>query len=325
MKNTLSAAKSASGSLKKPAWFVAFGFLVVLILINWYLQPSFFDGMVLHSNLTTFLPLILVAIGQTFVIMGGDIDLSVGSIAALVNVVTVSVIAMTGGDSASVPIGLLAGLVVAVLCGVFNGLLISYLRLQPMVATFGTGIIFSALALWILPQAGLAVPDVYWMTYGGTILGIPTVLWILLAGFVFVFIMKRRPFESHLKAVGGNCAGAFQSGIDMSFIRLLSFVLCGLFSGFAALCLTGETASGDPLLGQSLAMGSISAVVLGGTMLSGGVGGAVGSIFGALLLGMIGNVIFFAGLPFEYQTLVQGLIVLAALAGGVLVARKGGE
>ncbi|WP_319412534.1 ABC transporter permease [uncultured Cohaesibacter sp.] len=322
MKSILSTPATGASPVKKPAWLVALGSLVVLVLINWFLQPSFFDGMVLHSNLTTFLPLILVAIGQTFVIMGGDIDLSVGSIAALVNVVTVTVIASAGGDAASVPVGLLAGLVVAVLCGIFNGLLISYLRLQPMVATFGTGIIFSALALWVMPQAGLGVPDTYWMTYSEAILGVPTVLWILIIAFLFVLVMQRRPFESHLKAVGGNRAGAFQSGIDMSFIRLLSFALCGLFSGFAALCLTGETASGDPLIGQSLAMGSISAVVLGGTMLSGGVGGAVGSILGALLLGMIGNVIFFAGLPFEFQTLVQGLIVLAALAGGVLVARK---
>ena len=188
------APKTASGMAKKPAWLVALGSLIVLVLINWYLQPSFFDGMVMHSNLTTFLPLVLVAIGQTFVIMGGDIDLSVGSIAALVNVVTVTVIASAGGDAASVPVGLLAGLVVAVLCGVFNGLLISYLRLQPMIATFGTGIIFSAIALWVMPQAGMAVPDVYWMTYSETVLGIPTVLWILIAGILFVLFMQRRPF-----------------------------------------------------------------------------------------------------------------------------------
>lgn len=307
---------------EKPAWLVACGSFIVLVLVNWMLQPSFFDGSILHSNLTTFLPLILVAIGQTYVILGGDIDLSVGSIAALVNVVTVSVIALAGGGPASMVAGIAAGLVVAVCCGMFNGFLISYLRLQPMVATFGTGIIFSALALWILPQAGLSVPDIYWMTYADSILGVPTVLLILIVGFAFVLFMRRRPFESGLKAVGGNRTGAFQSGLDLGRIRLSSFVLSGLFSGFAALCLTGETASGDPLLGQSLAMGSISAVVLGGTMLSGGIGGATGSIFGALLLGMIGNVIFFAGLPFEYQTLVQGLIVLAALAGGVLVAQK---
>jgi ribose transport system permease protein len=99
-------------------------------------------------------------------------------------------------------------------------------------------------------------------------------------------------------------------------------MIAGLFAAFAALCLTGETASGDPLLGQTLALSSISAVVLGGTALAGGFGGAFGSIIGALVLGMIGNVIFFAGLPFEYQTLVQGIIVLLALAGGVFVTRR---
>lgn len=307
---------------ERPAWLVAFAALVVLVLINWFLQPSFFQGMVLHSNLTTFLPLVLVAIGQTYVIIGGDIDLSVGSIAALVNVVTVTVITMLGGGMTGLFAGLAVGVAVGVLCGVLNGFLISYLRLQAMVATFATGIIFAALALRVLPQAGLSVPEAYWATYGGFILGIPTVLWILILAAAFVLFLRARPFESWLKAAGGNRAGAFQSGLKLERIRLQSFALSGLFSAFAALCLTGETASGDPLLGQSLAMGSISAVVLGGTMLAGGFGGAIGSIFGALLLGMIGNVIFFAGLPFEYQTLVQGLIVLAALAGGVIVARK---
>ena len=309
-------------SRERPAWLVALAALIVLALINWALQPSFFNGMVMRANLTTFLPLVLVAIGQTYVILGGDIDLSVGSIAALVNVSTVSAIAAAGGGDGALIVGFAVGLAVAVLAGAFNGLIISYLRLQPMVATFGTSIIFSALALWILPQAGLSVPAVYWKTYGGAILGVPTVLLVLVIAFGFVLFLKRRPFESWLKAVGGNRAGAFQSGLKLERTRLSAFVLSGLFAGFAAFCLTGETASGDPLLGQSLAMGSISAVVLGGTMLSGGAGGASGSIIGALLLGMIGNVIFFAGLPFEYQTLVQGLIVLAALAGGVLVARK---
>lgn len=304
---------SVSGFLRRQPWVITLVVLAVLVAVNTFLQPSFVQPSVLQSNLTTFLPLILVAIGQTYVILAGDIDLSVGSIVALANVVTVSVIAA---------LGMAAGVSVGLLCGLVNGLFISGLRFQPIVTTFATGIIFAGMAIWVLPQAGLPVPEAYWQTYSGSFVGLPFVLWVLIAGIAFTLIVSRIPFHTHLLAVGGNRTGAFQTGLRLSGIRIGAYMISGLFSALAALCLTGETASGDPLLGASLALSSISAVVLGGTALSGGFGSSTGSIAGALVLGMIGNVIFFAGLPFEYQTLVQGLIVLTALAGGVLVTRR---
>ena len=123
-------------------------------------------------------------------------------------------------------------------------------------------------------------------------------------------------------AVGGNIQSAYQSGLPVPRLRISAYILCGLFSALSALCLTGDTASGDPLLGAKMTLGSVAAVVLGGTALSGGRGNPRGSIFGAVILGLIGSVVFFAGVPFEYQNLVQGLIVLTALAGGVTIARQ---
>jgi ribose transport system permease protein len=309
-------------SAKMPPWLLTLIVLAVLVAVNGAVQPSFFTPSVMQSNLTTFLPLALVAIGQTYVILGGDIDLSVGAIVALVNVTIVTVIAAIGHGMGAILAGMAAGLAVGIACGLANGVLIAIGGLQPIVTTFATTIIFSALALRVLPQAGLPVPDVYWQSYAGTLAGVPIVLLVLLLAFVFTQLTARYPFQLHLMAVGGNREGALQSGLKLAAIRVGAYVLSGVFAAIAALCLTGETASGDPLLGQTLGLGSISAVVLGGTALSGGKGGATGSILGAFVLGMIGNVIFFAGLPFQYQTLVQGLIVLAALAGGVLVARR---
>lgn len=309
-------------ALRLQPWFITLIALAALVAINIALQPSFVQPSVLQSNLTTFLPLVLVAVGQTYVILAGDVDLSVGGVVALTNVCVVSVIAALGGGTGAILTGLAAGLVIGALCGLANGLLIATLRLQPIVTTFATSIIFAGLALYILPQAGLPAPEGYWKTYAGSLAGIPVVLWVLAACFFFALGMQRRPFQRHLAAVGGNRAGAFQSGIRLERVRISAYMLSALFAAVAALCLTGETASGDPLMGQSLALASISAVVLGGTALSGGFGGATGSILGALVLGMIGNVIFFAGLPYAYQTLVQGLIVLAALAGGVFMARR---
>jgi len=241
---------------------------------------------------------------------------------ALVNVVTVTVIAALGGDGTAVVVGLLVGMAVGAGCGLVNGLIIAGLRFQPIVTTFATSIVFSGLALWVLPQAGMPVPEPYWRTYAGTIAGVPTVYVIYLLAFLIAAFLAARPFMTRLKAVGGLRTAAFQTGLELGRLRVSAFMLSGLFGAFASLCLTGETASGDPLMGQTLAMSAISAVVLGGTALAGGVGGTLGSVLGAWVVGMIGSVIFFAGLPFEYQTLVQGLIILAALAGGVLVTRR---
>jgi ribose transport system permease protein len=313
---------NAFAFVRSRPWLITVIVLAILVAINISLQPSFTNPGVLRSNLATFLPLILVAIGQTYVILAGDIDLSVGSIVALANVVTVSVIAAMGGTDLAIWAGMASGVAVGLVCGLVNGLLISGLRFQPIVTTFATGILFAAFALWVLPQAGLPVPQNYWRTYGESFLGVPLVAWVLIAGAIFTLVVSRTVFHSHLLAAGGNRTGAFQSGLRIGRIRITSFMIAGLFAAFAALCLTGETASGEPLLGQTLALSSISAVVLGGTALAGGFGGAFGSIIGALVLGMIGNVIFFAGLPFEYQTLVQGIIVLLALAGGVFVTRR---
>lgn len=313
---------SGLGKLGGRTWIVTAAALIVLLVVNAVLQPNFLEPSVVQSNLTTFLPLVLVAIGQTYVILGGDIDLSVGAIVALVNVVTVTVIAALGGDGMSVVLGLLVGMGVGAGCGLLNGLIIAGLRFQPIVTTFATSIVFSGLALWVLPQAGMPVPEPYWRTYAGTIIGIPTVYVIYLVGFLIAAFLAARPFMTRLKAVGGLRTAAFQTGLALGRLRVSAFVLSGLFGAFASLCLTGETASGDPLMGQTLAMSAISAVVLGGTALAGGVGGTLGSVLGAWVVGMIGSVIFFAGLPFEYQTLVQGLIILAALAGGVLVTRR---
>jgi ribose transport system permease protein len=108
-------------------------------------------------------------------------------------------------------------------------------------------------------------------------------------------------------------------------VRITAYVIAGFFAAVTGLVLVGETASGDPLVGASLTMSSISAVVLGGTALSGCAGSFAGSILGAFVLGLINNVIFLAQMPFEWQGLVQGLIILAALSGGVMMARGRSE
>ena len=295
---------------------------LLLFLLNGFLQPKTLRPVAIVADISTFLPLILLAVGQTYVVLASDIDLSVGSIISLVNVVTVSVMAAMGGSHSAIFIGILIGIMVGISCGAFNGFCVAVLRFQPIVATFATGIVFAGIALWILPQAGLAAPDAYWETYGDNLIGIPFVLWILAALGMAVALIAHLVFSRSLLAVGGNIQSAYQSGLPVPRLRISAYIMCGLFAAISALCLTGDTASGDPLLGAKMTLGSVAAVVLGGTALSGGRGNPLGSIFGAVILGLIGSVVFFEGVPFEYQNLVQGLIVLAALAGGVTIARR---
>ena len=295
---------------------------ILLIIVNGILQPKTMRPEAIVADISTYLPLILLAVGQTYVVLASDIDLSVGSIISLVNVVTVSIIAILGSGIGAIFVGITAGLLTGILCGILNGLCVAILRFQPIVATFATGIVFAGFALWVLPQAGLPTPDAYWETYGETLAGLPFVIWVLAGTSLSVALIANIVFTRSLLAAGGDMQSAYQSGLPVTRIRIYAYIICGLFAAISALCLTGDTGSGDPLLGAKSTLGSVAAVVLGGTALSGGRGSPLGSIFGAIILGLIGSVVFFAGVPFEYQNLVQGLIVLAALAGGVTVARR---
>lgn len=294
---------------------------LVLCLVNAILQPSFLKFGVATSNVAAFLPMALVAIGQTYVVLAADIDLSAGAIVSVVNVVVVSIIEGMGGTGTSIAMGLVLGIAVGLVCGAINGLCVAYLRFQPIVTTFATGIVFAGFALWVLPEAGKQVPPEFYLAYAGTVLGVPSVLWILLAAIAFAAVIARTPFYQALRATGGNIQAAYQTGVPVARVRLGAYALSGLFAALAGLALVGETASGDPLIGGALTLASVTAVVLGGTALSGCIGGVTGSILGAFILGLINNVIFFAQLPFEWQGLIQGLIILAALAGGVVMAR----
>jgi ribose transport system permease protein len=305
---------------RRPYFMAALAFLV-LCAVNAILQPTFLRFGVAASNVAAFLPMALVAIGQTYVVLASDIDLSAGAIVSLVNVAVVSIIDGMGGSGTSIALGLGTGLAIGLICGVLNGLCVALLRFQPIVTTFATGIVFAGFALWILPEAGKQVPPAVYKAYAGSVLGLPTVVLILLAAIGFAVFVGRTPFNHALRATGGNMQAAYQTGVPVAQVRIGAYTISGLFAAFAGLALVGETASGDPLIGSALTLSSVTAVVLGGTALKGCVGGVAGSILGAFILGLISNVIFFAQLPFEWQGLIQGVIILAALAGGVVMTR----
>jgi ribose transport system permease protein len=296
--------------------------LLLLLGLNGIFEPNSLSLGSLTGLVSTYLALMLLAVAQTYVVLAGDIDLSVGSIVSLVNVVIVVLMERWGGDAGMVALACLIGIATGVICGVVNGLVVAGLRLQAIVATFATSIFFSGLALYVLPVAGTPAPEIYWTTYSNSFFGIPFVGYVLVVALLVIGFLARTVLVTQLLAVGDGAIAAFQSGLPVTLIRIKGYVVCGLFSALAAFCVTGDTASGDPLVGGKMTLFSVAAVVLGGSALSGGMGSVIGSVLGAFIIGLINSLVFFVRTPSEWQNLVQGLAILIALMIGVFVSRK---
>jgi len=300
-------------------------FLVfVLLAVNGALQTGFFRLDVGVSILIACLPLMMIAVGQTYVVLGGSIDLSLGAIVSLVNVVVVVAAGAMGGSNTAVAAAAALGLLVGAACGAINGALIAAFRLAPIVLTFASGIVFGGLALIVMPQAGGSLAGDLAEIYANGIAHVPTPLLVTLVLLGLVVALAATRFHLHLLAVGSQRQAAYQTGLPVGRIRVASHALGGLLAACAAVCVLAVSAAGDPLMGQAFTLGSISAVVLGGTALAGGWGGAFGSMLGAMALTLINNIIFFAQIDYMVQGIVQGVIVLVALAAGVFVARSPG-
>ncbi|WP_331376447.1 ABC transporter permease [Sinorhizobium chiapasense] len=301
-----------------PALVIVMG----LLLLNGVFSPNSLSYRSLTGLFSTYMALILLAIAQTYVVYAGDIDLSAGSILSLVNVAIVVLMERWGGGAGAVLLALALGLLLGLACGLLNGIVVAALRLQAIVATFATSIFFTGFALYILPVAGTPAPALFWRTYGGRLLGVPFVFYILAVLTVVLLVLSRTRLVTQLLAVGDDQQAAYQTGLPVVPIRIKGYLLCGLFSALAAFCITGDTASGDPLVGGKMTLYSVAAVVLGGSALSGGWGTVVGSALGALTIGLINSVVFFMGTPSEWQNFVQGFAILVVLMAGVLAGRR---
>lgn len=283
--------------------------LAVTLVANIIVQPNFFTPYAITSTLATLIPLVLIALAQTVVILGAGIDLSIGASVTLAS--TVAVVLMDGSNPL---LGIGAALGVGALCGLFNGLVIALLRLQPIIATFATSFVFSGLALVVLPKPGGVVPEILTGGYRASIGPVPVVVLLLLVSIGLWFVLKRTRLMRHIYAIGGNRDGAYASLVPVQRVQILSYVLCGLIGGLVAVALLANSGSGDPFIGLEMMLNSVAAVVIGGTALMGGRGGGIGSIVGATVLALLANIVFFAGIPTNYRPLVSGLVIILALS-----------
>ena len=299
---------------------MVFVLLVAAVAVNAVLQPTFFTAYNLSSTFATFAPAVAAAVAQTIVVLSGAIDLSLGALITLASVVAVVIV---DGDPSKIPLALAAAVAIGLLGGLLNGLLVAVLRLQPIVATFASTFVFGGLALTVLPQPGGSVPIEVTSAYRATTLGIPNAALLILGIALLWVALRRSRLGIHLYAVGGNTTAAYATGVAVTRVRILAYVAAGLFGAVAALAILANTGSGDPyvgsgggasIIGGELTLSSIAALVIGGTALSGGKGGALGSIAGAIVLGLVANIVFFLGVSTGMRELIDGLIVIGALA-----------
>ena len=292
--------------------FPSFVVLTLLIIINVSIQPNFFAYSTVKSNFMTFTPLILVSMAQGIIILSGSLDLSVGAAMSLLTCIMAS---MMTDSIFNVILVIVIGIACAVALSMFNGSIIGFVRLPPLISTFATSAIFFGLALTIMPLPGGYVPSYFYRWYRGDVLGfIPVPIFILLIGIGIWVIFKRTAIYRYIYAVGGNEDGAYSSGIKVANIKLMAFLFASMFIALAGVSLLLSTAIGDPRAGQAYTLNSVAAVVIGGISLKGGKGSVVGAMVGALILGLLINIIFFLRVSSLYQNFARGMIIIIALS-----------
>ena len=276
-----------------------------------------------HVALNAFL-----AIGMTFVIITGGIDLSVGSIVGLCAMVA-GWLVLYGIDPGlgwsiqfnTLEISLLV-MLVGVGVGLINGLLITRLNVAPFIATLGT--LYVARGAALLSSGGRTFPNLGGnLDYGsasfpwigsGTVLGLPVMIWMLIAvGCLAAYISRRTPLGRYIYAVGGNERGAALSGVKVNHVKMFVYMFSGLCAALVGLIIASQLQASHPATGETFELNAIAAAVLGGTSMSGGRGRIGGTIVGAFVIGILSDGLIMMGVSSFWQTVIKGLVIIAAV------------
>lgn len=287
--------------------------IVLLVAVLTIEDPRFLTGPNLKTIGTAVCIMGLLATVETIVMVLGGIDLTVGSVAGLTSVISGMVFVSSGAVTSIV-----VALVVGALCGLFNGVIIVFGRIPPMIATLGGLTAFKGLAQLISDgraQGYTGSDAVYVFLARGTILGLPTLVWVLVVVAIVVHVLLTYTrMGRNIYAVGGNDTAARLSGVNINRYIIGVFVLAGVISSIAGLLITARTGSGQPVSGsEGLEMQAITAAALGGVALRGGKGSMSGTILAVVLLGVLLNGLSLLGVNPFWQNIVQGTLLIAAV------------
>jgi len=289
-----------------------FVLLVVLVVVASIIAPGFFT----YTNVTNTIIMASITaatgLGMTFAIAVGGFDLSVGSVQGLTAIVAASLIAVAGA-----PLAIIGALLAGLLIGLLNGIIISKLKIQAFVVTFGMMSIVRGLALLVTQGQSVMItnhPDFATLN-NGKILAIPVPFIIVIVVFTALFlILHHTPFGRHICAIGGNRAAAIASGISVDRVTIAVFGLVGITAAISGVMLSSQLMIVDGTLGTGLELQAIAISILGGTSLSGGNGNLVGTVLAALLLATISSALNILKVAAFYQYLFVGVLLIFALS-----------
>jgi ribose transport system permease protein len=297
--------------------------LIILCVVMTILSPYFLTFNNLFNVGTQIAVIAILALGQTFVIVSGGIDLSVGSVLGLAGIVFgwASVVA-----NLPLPVALAVGIGAGALAGLTNGLLITLGNLPPFIATLAMLSAARGLALVISGGVPLnPIPGAILALGSGDLFGfvpLPVVLMLVMWALT-IGILRSTYAGRSMYAIGGNEEASRLSGINVSRQKLIVYTLSGLFAGIAGILLTARLASADPQAGFTYELDAIAAVVIGGASLSGGVGNASGTLIGALILGVLRNGLNLLNVSAFWQQVIIGAVIALAVMTDTLRRRKG--
>jgi ribose transport system permease protein len=289
-----------------------FGVLVLIIIIGWVTSP---DQFLTESNISTVLrlasPIGVVSVGMTFVIISGGIDLSVGSMVSLASVWLTTLATQSYGPWVMV----LCGLGVGLAAGLLNGVLIAYGRMVPFIATLAMYIAAAGLAERLSNRQTQVIREQDFLTFfRGDFLGISALIWIFAAVVAIGWVvLNRTTFGRRTFAVGGNAEATRLAGINVKRHTAFVYGLVGLCCGLAAVMVAARTTSGASTHGQFYELDAIAAVVIGGTLLTGGRGTMIGTLIGVLIFTLLNNIFILNNLETDIQKIAKGAIIVIAV------------
>lgn len=299
---------------------LAYGLLVVLLVLNVALSSGFFSNAVLVPLIAGSAPLIILTMASTVPMIAGNggIDISVGPLAGLVNVVLITGIA--NGTLSSSPFVLLpVALGLGLLSGAIVGFLVAYGRLAPIVVTLGAYLIYTALAHVVFTTNGGTAPG--WLAHLGDRVGpVPGGFISIAVVLSFWLLLRRLPFYRYLFAIGDGDVAAYTAGVRVALVRASAYGIAGLFAAVAGVAATALISAGDPNIGPSLTLTAIAGAALGGTSLAGGRGGMLGALAGGACVYLIQNALSLMGIGSYWVTFSFGAILVIGIAANGLIA-----
>ena len=288
--------------------------LIGLMMVITFINPNFLTANNLLNLLLQVTANGFIAFGMTFVILTGGIDLSVGSILALSSALTAGLIAA----GIPVPFAILLAVCMGGIFGMLNGLLVAYGKLAPFIVTLASMTIFRGATLVFtngnpLTQ-GLGDSFLFQFLGQGYVVGIPFPVILMFLVFIILYIvLHKTAFGKSVYALGGNEKAAYISGVKLSKVKIIIYTISGFMASVSGLIITSRLSSAQPTAGTSYEMDAIAAVVLGGTSLSGGKGRILGTLIGALIIGVLNNGLNIIGVSAFWQQVVKGVVILIAV------------